>query len=247
MTAEQSKPSLAEQMESILDLPGEWPRVLDAFDATTDYRASLSAVQARIAEEVGRGACVLPPAAEWFAALTMTQPDDVRVVIVGQDPYPTPGDAMGLSFSVREGQTLPRSLGNIFRELASDVGCPVPCSGDLTPWARQGVLLLNTILTVSARQPKSHHSFGWQGVTEKILNAIALWKRDVIFILWGNEAGSYGDRLEEMGHIVFRSSHPSPMGGSCFKGFYGSKPFTRCNRELTRMGQAPIDWTLAAP
>jgi uracil-DNA glycosylase len=230
--------------ESTVDLPGQWPQVLGSFAATEGYRDHLAEVVAKVTSEVAAGYSVLPGRADWFRALELTSPDDVRVVILGQDPYPTLGDAMGLSFSVRAGQTVPRSLGNIFRELAEDVGCAMPQNGDLTKWAEQGVLLLNTVLTVRAKLPKSHHALGWQAVTERIIRAIAMWKRDVVFILWGNDAGSYAEMLEAMGQVVFKSSHPSPMGGSCFKGFYGSRPFSRCNAELRRMGLAPIDWVL---
>ena len=229
---------------SAVDLPGKWPQVLGSFTTTQGYRSHLDDVLFKVALGEEAGESVLPPREDRFRALDLTSPDDVKVVILGQDPYPTPGDAMGLSFSVRPGQTIPRSLGNIFRELEDDVGCTMPTSGDLTPWALQGVLLLNTIMTVRARLPKSHRAYGWQAVTERIIRAIAMWKRDVVFILWGNEAGEYAEMLEAMGQVVLKSSHPSPMGGSCFKGFYGSKPFTRCNRELSRMGVKEIDWSL---
>ena len=227
-----------------VDLPGKWPQVLGSFTTTQGYRTYLGEVLTKVALEEEAGTLVLPANEDRFRALELTSPDDVKVVVLGQDPYPTPGDAMGLSFSVKEGQTIPRSLGNIFRELEDDVGCPAPRSGDLTPWATQGVLLLNTIMTVRARLPKSHRAYGWQEVTERIIRSIAMWKRDVVFILWGNEAGEYAAMLEEMGQVVLKSSHPSPMGGSCFKGFYGSKPFTRCNRELSRMGISEVDWSL---
>ncbi|WP_293196513.1 uracil-DNA glycosylase [Ottowia sp.] len=228
-----------------VDLPGRWPEVLGSFGATRDYRLMLQSVVSKVALEEAGGVAVYPPACDRFRAFELTDPDDVRVVILGQDPYPTPGDAMGLSFSVRAGQTLPRSLGNIFHELADDVGCREPVNGDLTEWAVQGVLLLNTVLTVRAKSPKSHHNVGWQCVTERVIRAVAMWKRDVVFILWGNDAGQYAEMLEEMGQVVIKSSHPSPMGGSCFRGFYGSRPFTRCNKELVRMGVGEIDWTLA--
>lgn len=230
--------------ESTVDLPGEWPKVLGAFAATEGYREHLKSVVAKVTSEIEDGHCVLPSRGDWFRSLELTAPDDVKVVILGQDPYPTPGDAMGLSFSVRAGRTIPRSLCNIFQELAEDIGCEMPRDGDLTKWASQGVLLLNTILTVRARLPKSHTAIGWQQVTERIIRAIAMWKRDVVFILWGNDAGRYAEMLEDMGQVVLKSSHPSPMGGSCFKGFYGSRPFSKANAQLLKLGQSPVDWSL---
>jgi uracil-DNA glycosylase len=223
-------------------LPGEWRELLDSYESTRDARRLLEEVVKKVEAEESAGATVLPEKSIRYRALGLTKPADCRVVILGQDPYPTPGDATGLSFSVNGGRTLPRSLANIYQELAADVGCAIPVSGDLTGWAEQGVLMLNTSLTVRAREPKSHQALGWSLFTEKIIKAVAMSQRGGVFILWGNEAGRHADLLEEMGQTVIKSSHPSPMGGSCFKGFYGSRPFTRANRELERGGHRSIDW-----
>lgn len=225
--------------------PAPWRQLLESFDGTRDCGEWLRTVRCRVREEEDAGRLVLPPKAVRFRALEMTDPEACKVVILGQDPYPTPGHATGMSFSADAGNTLPRSLANIFRELAADVGCKVPLDGDLSKWCAQGVLLLNTSLTVRAREPKSHHAMGWREVTDRIIKALAMSKRDGVFILWGNEAGRYAEMLEKMGQVVLQSSHPSPMGGSCFKGFYGSKPFSKANAELVRAGRLPVQWCLA--
>jgi uracil-DNA glycosylase len=224
-------------------LPREWRELLDSYESTRDARRLLEEVVKKVEAEESAGVTVLPENSIRYRALELTKPADCRVVILGQDPYPTPGDATGLSFSVSGGRTLPRSLANIYQELAADVGCTIPVSGDLTGWAEQGVLMLNTSLTVRARLPKSHHVLGWSQFTDKVIKAVAMSQRGGVFILWGNEAGRHAELLEAMGQTVIKSSHPSPMGGSCFKGFYGSKPFTRTNKELERNGRRSIDWT----
>ncbi len=222
--------------------PAPWRELLESFECTKDSRVLLEEVVQRVDAEELAGAAVLPERSIRYRALELTRPDECRVVILGQDPYPTPGDATGLSFSVNEGRTLPRSLANIYQELSADLGCSVPVSGDLTGWAKEGVLLLNTSFTVRAREPKSHHGIGWGALTERIVKAIAMSQRGGVFILWGNEAGRHAELLEAMGQTVIRSSHPSPMGGSCFKGFYGSRPFSRANAELQKAGRGRVDW-----
>ncbi len=222
--------------------PEAWRELLESFESTRDSRRLLEEVVQRVEAEERAGAAVLPDKSIRYRALELTRPEECRVVILGQDPYPTPGDATGLSFSVNEGRTLPRSLANIYQELSADLGCPMPVSGDLTGWAKQGVLMLNTSFTVRAREPKSHHALGWSQLTERIMKAIAMSQRGGVFILWGNEAGRHAELLEAMGQTVIKSSHPSPMGGSCFKGFYGSRPFSRANAELQKAGRGRIDW-----
>ena len=234
----------AAQLDPWSEFPQEWRQVLEAFEGTRDCGELLRAVTTKVFTEELEGAEVLPSRDRRYRALDLTKPDDCKVVILGQDPYPTPGDATGLAFSVETGQTLPRSLRNIYQELAADIGCRMPRSGDLTPWAKQGVLMLNTSLTVRARQPRSHYAHGWRPVTERLIRSVAMWRRGIVFILWGNEAGKYAEMLEEMGQVVLCSSHPSPMGGSCFKGFYGSRPFSRANAELVKGGYEPIDWKI---
>ena len=172
-----------------------------------------------------------------------TQPlNDVRVVIVGQDPYPTPGHAVGLSFSVaRDVRPIPRSLTNIYTELTADLGVAAPSNGDLTPWTTQGVLLLNRVLTVQQGQPGSHRGHGWEGFTEAALTAIAARPdQPVVAILWGKDAQTASGLFDDA--PVIASPHPSPM--SADRGFFGSRPFSRANEMLEDLGAEPIDWSL---
>lgn len=168
--------------------------------------------------------------------------DDVRVLIVGQDPYPTPGHPIGLSFAVdAHVRPFPRSLANIFRELIADLGVPMPSSGDLSPWSRQGVMLLNRVLTVQAGEPGSHRGWGWEELTAAAITALA--DRDgepLVAILWGRDAQALEPLLPDV--PVIASAHPSPM--SADRGFFGSRPFSRANDLLAELGGDPIDWTL---
>ena len=167
--------------------------------------------------------------------------DDVKVLIVGQDPYPTPGHPMGLSFSTRPGvRPLPRSLANIFRELHDDLGLPVAEDGDLTPWSRQGVLLLNRVLTVRPGKPASHRGKGWEQVTEAAIRALAGRDRPLVAILWGRDAQTAGRFLGDT--PLVESAHPSPLSAS--RGFFGSRPFSRTNELLVGQGGEPVDWRL---
>ena len=173
----------------------------------------------------------------------LTQPlDDVRVLIVGQDPYPTPGHAVGLSFSVApEVRPIPRSLANIYKELTVDLGVKAPSNGDLTPWTKQGVLLLNRVLTVQLGEPGSHRGKGWEEFTAAAIRAIAdRPDQPVVAILWGKDAQSAADLLDDA--PVIASAHPSPM--SADRGFFGSRPFSRANELLEELGADPIDWAL---
>jgi uracil-DNA glycosylase len=190
--------------------------------------------------EVAGGRSYLPAGENILRAFT--QPlDDVRVLIVGQDPYPTPGHPMGLSFSVMpQVRPLPRSLQNIFRELNADLGCPAPSCGDLSPWAGHGVLLLNRVLTVAPGQPGSHRGKGWERVTDQAIRALLGRAAPLVAILWGRDAQTLRPLLGDTPRI--ESAHPSPM--SADRGFFGSRPFSRANAVLTAAGAAPIDWTL---
>ncbi|MCX2733667.1 uracil-DNA glycosylase [Saccharopolyspora sp. NFXS83] len=165
---------------------------------------------------------------------------DVRVLIVGQDPYPTPGHPVGLSFSVAPGVQPPRSLINIFREYCDDLGHPRPTSGDLTPWTENGVLLLNRALTVQPGKSASHRGKGWEAVTEQAIRALAARQQPMVAILWGNDARS--TRVMMPGVECIESVHPSPM--SADRGFFGTRPFSRANQILQRAGAAPVDWKL---
>ena len=170
--------------------------------------------------------------------------DDVRVLIVGQDPYPTPGHAVGLSFSVdSEVRPLPRSLQNIFRELHDDVGLPLPGSGDLTAWSERGVLLLNRVLTVRHGEPGSHRGIGWEEITAAAIDAlVARVDAPLVAILWGRDAQSLAPALPDV--PLIESAHPSPM--SADRGFFGSRPFSRANELLEELGEEPVDWSLGS-
>lgn len=181
---------------------------------------------------------ILPSAAQRFAALDLTPPNAVRVVILGQDPYPTPGHAMGLAFSVApETRPLPRTLLNIFKELQDDLDL-TPEHGDLTHWARQGVLLLNTTLSVPEHAAGGHGKLGWDRLTAQIIARVS--QHPTAFLLWGNHAQSMARHIRPGDHLILRAAHPSPLSAS--RGFFGSRPFSRTNGWLTGRGQKPIDW-----
>ncbi|WP_067832584.1 uracil-DNA glycosylase [Nocardia lijiangensis] len=169
--------------------------------------------------------------------------DKVRVLIVGQDPYPTPGHAMGLSFSVApDVSPVPRSLANIFSELHKDLGHPTPSCGDLSPWSDQGVLLLNRVLTVSPGQPASHRGKGWEAVTEQAIRALVARDEPLVAILWGRDASTLKPLLSQAEVPYIESAHPSPLSAS--RGFFGSRPFSRVNELLDELGAEPVDWRL---
>jgi uracil-DNA glycosylase len=198
--------------------------------------------------EIAAGHRYLPAGQNVLRAFTFPF-DQVRVLIVGQDPYPTPGHAVGLSFSVgADVRPLPRSLENIFAEYRSDLGYPAPASGDLTPWAQRGVLLLNRVLTVRPGTPASHRGKGWETVTERAIRALAAREQPMVAVLWGRDAGTLKPMLADGGpdagaHVkTIESVHPSPL--SAQRGFFGSRPFSRANALLSEMGADPIDWRL---
>lgn len=188
-------------------------------------------------------AVVFPPADLVFNALRLTPFDEVKVVILGQDPYHNIGQAHGLSFSVPAGIPHPPSLRNIFAELVTDIpGFEVPVSGDLTRWAQQGVLLLNATLTVRAHEAGSHQRRGWEDFTDHIIREISQRLEHVVFILWGSYAQKKAQLVDSSKHLVLRSVHPSPL--SVYRGFFGSKPFSQANHYLQANGRQPIDWRL---
>ncbi|MEU7765210.1 uracil-DNA glycosylase [Nocardia sp. NPDC049190] len=169
--------------------------------------------------------------------------DAVRVLVVGQDPYPTPGHPMGLSFSVApDVSPIPRSLANIFAEYSKDLGHPTPSCGDLSPWSDQGVLMLNRVLTVSPGQPASHRGKGWEAVTEQAIRALVARDEPLVAILWGKDAGTLKPQLAEAEIPYIESAHPSPLSAS--RGFFGSRPFSRVNELLDELGAEPVDWRL---
>ncbi len=212
-----------------------------------DWAEALKPVEAKITElgeylrgEIAAGRSYLPAGNNILRAFR--QPlADVRVLIVGQDPYPTPGNPVGLSFSVApEVRRLPGSLVNIFKEYTADLGYPRPSSGDLTPWSERGVMLLNRVLTVQPGSPGSHRGKGWEQVTEQAINTLAARGGPLVAILWGNDARNLAPLLG--GAPSIQSAHPSPM--SADRGFFGSRPFSRANAMLEQQGAQPIDWKL---
>jgi uracil-DNA glycosylase len=193
-------------------------------------------------EELVAGRGYLPAGENVLRAFTFPF-DRVRVLIVGQDPYPTPGHAVGLSFSVApDVRPLPRSLENIFKEYASDLGFPAPSSGDLTPWAQRGVLMLNRVLTVQPGNAASHRGKGWEAVTECAIRALVNRGQPMVAILWGRDAATLTPMLTGKDCVSIESPHPSPLSAS--RGFFGSRPFSRANDLLAQMGAEPIDWRL---
>ena len=231
-------------------LPSAWDELLAHPFDREPHRRTLAAAEAAAALET-----VYPRRADWFAALRLTPPERVRVVILGQDPYHEPGQAMGLAFSVRPGVKLPPSLRNIYRELEADLGVAAPKSGDLSAWARQGVLLLNTVLTVAAGRANSHKNLGWQALTREIIAAVSRLPQPVAFVLWGapaQRAYAQGTGNREQGtgecagpRLILTAPHPSPL--SAYRGFFGSRPFSQINDFLTANGEAPIRWSEENP
>lgn len=185
---------------------------------------------------------VYPPQDEVFAALHLTPFADVKVLIVGQDPYHGPGQAHGLCFSVRPGVPAPPSLLNIFTELESDLGIPKPQNGSLVRWAEQGVLLLNTTMTVRGGQAGSHQKKGWETFTDEVIKAVSAKEEMVAFVLWGSAARRKKELIDVSRHFVVESAHPSPL--AAHRGFFGSRPFSRINEALVAAGREPVDWSL---
>jgi len=211
--------------------------LLPEFDK--DYIKSLKTF---LRAEKDKGKVILPHSSLWFNALNSTPLDQVRVVILGQDPYPTPGHAHGLCFSVLpEVRPIPKSLVNIFKELNDDMGINNK-NGNLQSWADQGVLLLNSVLTVVSGQANSHQGKGWELFTDKIISVVNELERPVVFVLWGAYAQKKGAMIDESRHLVIRSPHPSPL--SAHRGFIGSRPFSKINQFLKQQGQAEINWAV---
>jgi len=214
----------------------DWRDVLGGFLASPAF----AAVRAFERQAYAQGDC-LPPRETVYAALQQCSFAATRVVILGQDPYPTPGHAHGLAFSVRNPVEPPPSLRNIFAEIASDLGRPPHVQGgDLTPWARQGVLLLNAILTVRARAPLSHARQGWEPFTDAVIRAVAERKEHVVFLLWGSKAQQKAAFIDPARHLVLKAPHPSPL--SAHMGFFGCRHFSKANAWLAQHGLEPVDW-----
>jgi len=202
----------------------------------------MAALKSFLVAEKEAGKRIFPKGSEWFHALDATPLDQVRVVIIGQDPYHGESQAHGLCFSVRDGVQPPPSLVNIFKELKSDLGIDPPRHGHLESWAKQGVLLLNAVLTVEAGRAASHQGKGWEQFTDAVIREVNALPRPVVFILWGSYAQRKASFVDTTKHCVIKSAHPSPL--SAHNGFFGSRPFSRANAFLEAHGEQPIDWRL---
>ena len=218
------------------ELPALWSSHLaDEFDK--DYMQQLRDF---LRYEKEQHKTILPHSSLWFNALTTTDLDTVKVVILGQDPYPTPGHAHGLCFSVMpEVKPIPKSLINIYKELEDDLGI-VNSNGNLQSWAEQGVLLLNSVLTVEAGKANSHQGQGWEQFTDRIIDVLNQQDSPIVFVLWGSYAQKKGSIVNNPQHLVLRSPHPSPL--SAYRGFFGSKPFSKINQFLVKSGREAINW-----
>ncbi len=199
-----------------------------------------------VAQERAAGVTVYPPKEDVFNAFRLTELSDVKVVILGQDPYHGPNQAHGLAFSVRPGVAVPPSLMNMYKELEQDIpGFTRPNHGFLESWAKQGVLLLNTVLTVEAGKAHSHARFGWETFTDRVISVINEQRENVVFLLWGSHAQKKGSIIDTQRHHVLKAPHPSPL--SAHRGFFGCKHFSRTNEILAQQGDAPVDWTPHLP
>lgn len=221
---------------SLPQLPGDWHEQL-APAVQSDWFRSLWSF---VASERAAGQ-VFPPEDDVFAAFAHTPCAKVKVVLIGQDPYHDDNQAHGLCFSVKPGVPTPPSLKNMFKELHSDLGVPPPGHGNLEAWARQGVLLLNAVLTVRAHTPNSHKDRGWETFTDHVIEALDRRADPIVFALWGNYAQKKGKRIDTTRHVVLTAAHPSPLSA---KLFLGSRPFSAIDAALARLGHAPLDWRL---
>ncbi len=222
----------------MIKLEASWKALLeDQF--TLPYMVELKAF---LKAEADKGKQIYPAGDDIFRALDSCPFDKVKVVILGQDPYHGPGQAHGLCFSVQRGVPVPPSLVNIYQELKSDLGIEPPKHGILQHWADQGVLLLNNVLTVQAGQAASHHGRGWEQFTDRIVSLLNQRREHLVFILWGSPAQKKAAAVDRAKHLVLKSPHPSPL--SAYRGFFGSKPFSKTNSYLKQHGIAPIDWRL---
>lgn len=221
----------------LVDLPDDWRRALED-ELEKPYFANLAAF---VDGERAKGP-VFPPEVDVFNAMKTTPLAQASVLLLGQDPYHDDGQAHGLCFSVRPGVPPPPSLVNIFRELKADLGCPIPNNGYLVPWARQGVLMLNAVLTVRAHQPNSHKGKGWEIFTDSAIQALNAREEPAVFVLWGAYAQKKAALIDQSRHAIVQSAHPSPL--SARNGFFGSRPFSKINELLRGNGRPEIDWQI---
>ena len=223
-------------MPATPQLPGDWHDILGPHLASDWFTSLWSFV--RTEREAGQ---VFPPEDEVFSAFAYTPFSQVKLVLIGQDPYHDDGQAHGLCFSVKQGVTPPPSLKNMFKELHTDLGVEPPSHGNLEAWAHRGVLLLNAVLTVRAHTPNSHKDRGWEKFTDLVIDALDKRTQPVVFALWGNYAQKKGKRIDAKKHVVIKAAHPSPLSA---KLFLGSKPFSAIDAGLAKAGYAPMDWRL---
>lgn len=229
------------------DAPAINPRIEAGWKAALAeefYKPYMAEIKRVLLEERQGGASVYPEANSIFRAFDSTPFDEVKVVILGQDPYHGPGQAHGLSFSVPEGIAHPPSLQNILKEVRDDVGAPIPVSGNLEAWAQQGVLLLNAMLTVRAREAASHSKIGWQHFTDAAIARLSEWREGIVFLLWGRFAQDKAALIDASKHHILKAPHPSPL--SAHRGFFGCRHFSQCNALLEQQGLDPIRWDLNA-
>ncbi len=218
-------------------MPYSWSQLIDEESTKPYYRELQSFLKSERKKYE-----IYPPEKEVFSAFELTPFDKVKVVVLGQDPYHGEGQAHGLSFSVKKGIKVPPSLANIYKELKADQGIEIPNHGNLENWARQGVLLLNTVMTVRKAEANSHQGKGWEIFTDRVVEALSTQKSDLVFILWGGPSQKKASKVNPDHHHLILSPHPSPL--SSYRGFFGSKPFSRTNDFLRKSGKEPIDWSL---
>ena len=221
----------------MVKIGNDWDDVLKDLFESENY----AAIREFLKEEYSAHT-VYPSMYDIFNAFKITPYKSIKAVILGQDPYHEPGQAHGLCFSVKEGTALPPSLVNIYKELYSDLGISPSKKGDLTAWGKQGVLLLNTTLTVRRGAANSHSNCGWTAFTDEVIRKVSAREKPVVFILWGGNARAKKTLIDQSKHFIVESAHPSPL--SCYNGFFGSKPFSRTNEYLKSIGETPIDWKL---
>ncbi len=222
---------------SNVQIEESWKEVLQS-EFQQPYFQSLARF---LRKEKEAGKVIYPPGKLIFNAFNLTPFEQVKVVILGQDPYHNPGQAMGLSFSVPKGVRIPPSLQNIYKELRDDAGITIPSHGDLTSWAKQGVFLLNAMLTVERNKPQSHQKIGWQNFTNTVIHKLSQRREHLVFMLWGNFARRKKSLIDESKHLVLEAPHPSPMAGG---GFFGCRHFSQASDFLQQNGMQPVDWQI---
>lgn len=215
---------------------GDWSDYLNGISKQDYFKELIGFLNQRGKQNIP----IYPPKTKWFRAFELTHFSDVKVIILGQDPYHNEGQAQGLSFSVPDGMKLPPSLQNIYKELELDLGIPINSSGDLSRWAKQGVLLLNSVLTVEKNTPGAHAGRGWERFTDTVIDLLNENKKNLVFMLWGAYAQKKAEFIDQQKHLVLRATHPSPF--SAHKGFFGCKHFSKANQFLTQTHQKEIQW-----